>query len=136
MRTGFAATRALGLVGLLAVAGPAAAAPGETARGEQLFQRDCASCHQIGPGAISLSTGPTLNGIIGMPAGDEPGFTYSTAAHRSAVIWSAKTFDAFIADPQAMIPGTTMTYAGMPETADRRALFAYVSRFDAHGVPR
>lgn len=139
MRTGFAASRALcapGLVLAWALASPLAAAPSERALGKQLYDRDCASCHQIGPGALSLSQGPALNGIIGMPAADEPGFSYSDANQKCGVIWSSKTFDAFIANPQGAMPGTTMAYAGLKLKADREALFAYISAFDAHGLTR
>ncbi|WP_158811128.1 cytochrome c family protein [Beijerinckia sp. L45] len=139
MRTAFALRRlkvaVLVLLGI-AAAGPAAAAPSERAQGKLLFDRDCASCHQIGPGAMSLGNGPSLNGIIGMPAADEPGFSYSDANQRCGVIWSSKTFDAFIANPQGAMHGTSMAYAGLKLQADREALFAYVSGFDAHGATR
>ena len=139
MRTGFAAGRAayaLGLIMAWVSASPLAAAPSERALGKQLFDRDCASCHQIGPGAMSLSNGPALNGIIGMPAADEPGFSYSDANQRCGVVWSSKTFDAFIANPQAAMPGTAMAYGGLKLKTDREALFAYISAFDVHGVSR
>lgn len=138
MRTSIAASlRRLAVALFLAIsAHPGLAAPSQRAQGKVLFDRDCANCHQIGPGAVSLSNGPTLNGIIGMPAADEPGFSYSDANQKCGIIWSSKAFDAFIANPQAAMPSTTMAYAGLKTQADREALFAYVSAFDAHGAAR
>ena len=137
MRTAFVARESpLALALLLVTLGAASAAPRVQAQGKQVFNRDCASCHQIGPGAMSLSNGPALNGIIGMPAADEPGFSYSDANQKCGVIWSSTTFDAFIADPAAAMPGTTMVYAGLKQKADRDALYAYVNGFDTQGAAR
>ena len=138
MPTAFAASRSnLALLPLLVVlVSPAGAAPEPRAQGKRIFERDCAACHEIGPGAASLSNGPELNGIIGMPAGDEPGFGYSDSNRKSGVIWSAKTFDAFIANPKAVMPGTSMAYPGLKGAGDRKALLAYISAFDAHGATR
>jgi cytochrome c len=139
MRTTFAARRSTLALLLLLIAGmlsSAIAAPSQRARGKRLYDRECAGCHEIGPGAISLSGGPKLNGIIGMPAGDEPGFSYSDANRKSGVIWSAKSFDAFLANPKATMPETSMIYPGLKSKADRDALYAYVSMFDAHGAMR
>ena len=111
------------------------AAPSERAEGKLLFDRDCAGCHQIGPGAVSVSTGPALNGIVGMPAAAEPGFSYSDANRKCGVIWTATSFDAFIADPQADMPGTTMAFPGLKGAADRKALFAYISQFAETPAP-
>lgn len=114
----------------------AQAEPSKTASGKRLYDRNCSPCHQIGPGAMSLSKGPALNDIIGMPAADEPGFSYSDPMKKSAIIWTKETFEAFIADPQAVIPKNLMAYPGMPSAADRDALFAYVNSFGPNGMPR
>jgi cytochrome c len=36
------------------------------------------------------------------------------------LVWDEATLDAYLADPQAVVPGTTMPFPGEPD-ADRRA---------------
>lgn len=112
---------------------PASAAPDALAQGKPLFDRLCGSCHQIGLGAAN-GVGPALNGLAGRPAGLSRGYEYSTAMLRSAVIWTAKSFDAYVTDPEADMPGTHMGGPNVARADERAALFAYVSRFDSHGA--
>jgi cytochrome c len=43
-------------------------------------------------------------------------------------VWNAKTLDAFIADPQQIIPGNRMPYSGLPDAKERADLIAYLVR--------
>ena len=36
---------------------------------------------------------------------------------RSGITWTAKTLDEFIADPQKVVVGNRMPYAGLPDPA-------------------
>jgi len=47
---------------------------------------------------------------------------------RSKIVWDEKTLDRFLADPLKTIPGTTMTYAGVPEARERADLVAYLRK--------
>ena len=47
---------------------------------------------------------------------------------RSGITWTAKTLDEFIADPQKMVPGNRMPYAGMPDARERADLIAYLQK--------
>ena len=38
----------------------------------------------------------------------------------------AEAIDAFLADPQTVVPDNRMPYAGMPDAADRADLIAYL----------
>jgi cytochrome c len=107
---------------VLAMAGPARA-DGDPARGEKRFE-ECAACHKIEPGANAV--GPTLYGVIGRKAGELSDFRYSPALKRSGIIWAAETLDAFLTDPQAIVPANRMPYAGMPDASDRADLVAYL----------
>ncbi len=49
-------------------------AAGDAVKGEKVFKR-CKACHQIGVDAKN-KVGPTLNGVIGRPAGVVVGFKY------------------------------------------------------------
>ena len=111
----------------------AGAVPSRLALGKPLFDQACGRCHQVGIGAGN-GIGPQLNGIIGAPAGIVPGYEYSTADTRSAVVWTRQAFDAFIENPQAAMPGTRMKGPGIASKAERDAIFAYVAGFKADGT--
>jgi len=111
-------------------AAPAAYTAEEIAAGEKLF-RACAACHKVGDGAKN-GTGPALNGVYGHPAGQVEGFRYSNplvAMAEGGLVWTYESLDAFLADPRGYMKGTRMSYAGMREEADRRAVIAYLSEF-------
>lgn len=122
------ALRAAPLFGtlLLAALQPVAHAADSTAlvaRGRQLFQA-CAACHSTQPGGAGL--GPSLAGIVGRPAASVPGFTYSHAMKNAHLTWTQQKLLQYLADPQAVVPGNRMPYAGMPDANDRAALAAYL----------
>jgi cytochrome c len=103
----------------------AARADGDAARGEAKFQ-DCAACHKLEAGANNL--GPSLHGIFERKAGELADFRYSPAIKRSGISWTPETLDKFITDPQAMVPGNRMPYAGMAGASDRADLIAYLRK--------
>jgi cytochrome c len=103
----------------------AARADGDAARGEVKFQ-DCAACHKLEAGANNV--GPSLHGIFERKAGELADFRYSPAIKRSGIAWTPETLDTFIADPQAMVPGNRMPYAGMASAGDRADLIAYLQK--------
>jgi cytochrome c len=41
-------------------------------------------------------------------------------------VWNEKTLDRFLTKPLAMVPGSSMTYDGVPEARDRGDLIAYL----------
>lgn len=108
---------------LAAAALTANAAPGAQPNGAQLFGQ-CAACHST-DGTNGL--GPTLKGILGRESASVPGFAFSGAMKRAHLHWSADQLDAYIANPQAVVPGNAMPYAGMPDSAQRAALIAYLA---------
>jgi cytochrome c len=44
------------------------------------------------------------------------------------VVWNEPTLDAWIADPQAVIPGNRMTYDGLADAQARADLIAYLAQ--------
>jgi cytochrome c len=103
----------------------AARADGDAARGEVKFQ-DCAACHKLEAGANNL--GPSLHGVFERKAGELADFRYSPAIKRSGITWTPETLDKFITDPQAVVPGNRMPYAGMAGASDRADLIAYLQK--------
>ena len=41
-------------------------------------------------------------------------------------VWDAAHLDAWLTDPNAVVPGTAMAFAGIPEADDRQALIRYL----------
>jgi cytochrome c len=87
----------------------------------------CAHCHQIGVGAL-MTTGPSLQGLIGRRAGQLAGYPFSDAMRDSSIVWDPATLDRFIASPQSIVPGTRMIYAGMDDPEQRKALIDFIAK--------
>jgi cytochrome c len=111
------------LAAAFALSAGAAAAAGDAQRGEQLYAR-CAACHALAYDRV----GPRHCGLLGRRAGSVSGFEYSSAMKSSGIVWNAKTLDRFIADPPKVVPGTTMTYAGIKNPGERADLVAYLAK--------
>ncbi len=92
--------------------------------GKLLFLR-CASCHDISA-APSLKIGPNLKGVYGRPSGSLPGYHYSAAMQQAHLVWDAPTLDRWLTNPNALVPGTAMAFAGLPSEQDRQAVIAYL----------
>ncbi len=103
----------------------------DVAAGESSFKK-CMPCHKIGPGAEN-SVGPELNGIDGRKSGSAPGYSYSQANVNSGITWNKETFDQYIKDPRAKIPGTKMFFPGIKNETEIANLWAYLSQFTADG---
>jgi cytochrome c len=41
--------------------------------------------------------------------------------------WDEATLDAYLTDPKAMVPGTKMSFAGLPKPEDRANVIAYLA---------
>lgn len=85
----------------------------------------CRSCHTIAQGSMNM-VGPNLHGVIGRRIGSLPNFNYSPPARAQNFSWDAEHLDQWIANPQAMIPGTRMGFAGVRDATQRRDLIAYI----------
>lgn len=105
-----------------------AASAAEPLPGEKLFLKHCASCHSFGCNQAA----PKLEGIFGRRAGSVIDYkNYSSAMRNSDVVWSEKTIDAFIYDPNEVVPGTPMAAVVFVEKAeDRQEIISYLRRQD------
>ena len=119
-----------GLVAVLGTGGGTAYADDAANRGEGVF-KPCGLCHMVGEGARH-KVGPILNGIIGAPAASRSGFNYSRAlsrAGRNGLVWSEENLDAYLANPRSFLTGGRMSFAGLPDAADRAAVIDYLRSF-------
>ena len=113
---------ALGLFALM-VPG-AASAQGDPVKGKTVFAR-CMACHQTVAGRNAL--GPTMAGVVGRKAGAVPRFNYSPAMKASGLIWTPSNLNAFLLKPTTTVKGTRMIFVGLPNSADRANLIAYLA---------
>lgn len=99
-------------------------APGDAGKGMAVYEK-CAACHSLDN---TVSAGPSLSGLFGRRAGTRDDYRYSPAMARSGVVWNETTLGAFVEDPQALIRGNRMSFAGISGKADRDDLIAYLRR--------
>ncbi|HZQ13272.1 MAG TPA: cytochrome c family protein [Pseudolabrys sp.] len=125
------ATLAIAILALAAAPAAQAAGSGDPAAGEQVFKQ-CLPCHSIGPGAKN-KVGPVLNGIDGRHSGSVEGFSYSAANKNSGITWNEETFEDYIKDPRAKIPGTKMIFPGIKDEKQAENLWAYLKQFGPDG---
>jgi cytochrome c len=93
-------------------------------KGKAVFEQ-CAACHSLdGSGDYD---GPTLKDVIGRKAGSLEDYRYSAAMKRSDMVWDASTLDKYVADPQALIPGNRMAFAGIADKGERDDLIAFLT---------
>ena len=96
--------------------------------GATLFKQQCATCHTIDP-TETVRQGPALSKIIGRQAGKADGFRYSPGLAKADFVWDEARLDAWLTNPQAVIPGAIMAYRqAKPET--RAAIIAYLKEFN------
>ena len=110
---------------LASTAGIAHAQQGDAKRGQKVFEV-CSACHAAS-GATN-EVGPSLRGVFGRKAGTLDDFRYSPAMKRSGITWTAQSLEAFIAEPQKVVPANRMPYDGLPNARDRADLIAWMQQ--------
>ena len=93
-------------------------------RGEAVAKQ-CAVCHTFEKGGPNR-VGPNLWGVINRPRASVPGFNYSAAMKSKGGTWTYDELYKYLQKPSAMVPGTTMTFAGIPRADQRADLINYL----------
>ena len=128
------ATRAIGLGfcgAMLVVQAASAQLPLPDARppdGAALFKQQCATCHTTNT-SDPARQGPSLFKIVGRPAGKADGFHYSAGFAKADFVWDDTRLDAYLANPQAMVPGSIMAYR-QPKPETRAAIIAFLKELN------
>jgi nitrite reductase (NO-forming) len=119
--------------GQAAPAPTAAIAPvvGDVATGKLVF-RKCQACHSLESGKNGL--GPSLAGLIGKKASSVPNYNYSPAMKGSNLTWDVGTLDAYLSDPQKLVPGNKMPFPGLKTENERNAVIAFLASTSTPGV--
>ena len=116
--------RVVALLSLVLIPGAAVAEE----NGSALFE-PCRACHALDP-AAKVMAGPNLAGLIGRKVAGDARFDYSPVlrqAHDEGRAWTAETLERFVADPEAMFPGTWMSRVPIVTAADRQALVRFMA---------
>jgi cytochrome c len=120
---------AIGL--LLAVEAQTLAADGSPSRGQRVFGA-CAACHSLQPG--QNMTGPSLADLWSRKAGSVASFSrYSSALKSADIEWNDKTLNEGIKDPQHLVPGNEMTFAGIKDDQQRADLLSFLKEATKKG---
>jgi cytochrome c len=89
--------------------------------GKQVFSA-CAPCHAPDQNGV----GPKIGGVLNRPAGSVEGFRYSRAMKNSKIVWDEKSLDAYLAEPQKLVPGNLMPFSGIADAQKRSDLIVYL----------
>lgn len=112
---------AVSLAMLVSAAAAQSAAGADAVHGQELYESRCGGCHSLDANRV----GPAHRGVYGRKAGSAPNFGYSTAVKNATVVWEERTLDAWLSNPQALIPGQRMNFrVALPE--DRADIIAYL----------
>jgi cytochrome c len=108
-------------------------ATADVAKGEGIAKK-CATCHSF-DAAGTNKVGPGLYGVIGRVSGTHEGFAYSDQMKAHAKPWTFADLNHFLARPKEFIPGTKMTFPGLPKVQDRADLLAWLDKQSANPAP-
>lgn len=104
---------------------PKRLASADTGRGENSAKK-CAACHTFNKGEPNR-VGPNLYGVIGRAKASVGNFNYSAAMKAKGGNWTPEELDHFLQNPKAAVPGTNMTFAGIPRGSERADLITYMN---------
>jgi len=91
-------------------------------RGRAVYQEHCAGCHSVD----AHREGPAHRGVVGRRAGALKDYIYSPALQGSKLLWTRATLQAWLADPEALIPGQAMDYH-LDSAQEREDVVAYLA---------
>lgn len=114
-------TLASAALAALVLGGTVPAHAADATRGQELYESRCGGCHSLDANRV----GPAHRGVFGRKAGTAPGFSYSPAVKNSGVVWEEKTLNAWLTNPQALIPGQRMNFR-VATAEDRADIIAYL----------
>jgi len=87
--------------------------------------KKCQTCHTFNKGEPNR-VGPNLYGVVGRTKASEAGFNYSAAMKAKGGNWTIDELNKFLTSPKGYIPGTAMTFAGLPRENQRADVINYL----------
>jgi len=86
----------------------------------------CTACHSVISTDPSF-TGPNLFGVVDRRIASRSDFGYSAAMKAVHGRWTPERLDQFLANPQAVVPGTAMQFPGVPNAQDRKMIVDFLA---------
>lgn len=98
-----------------------AGASNQVATGQMLYQRKCGACHSLDKNRV----GPRHRNIYTRQVASVPGYRYSKALKELKIKWTEKNLNAWLKNPTALAPGTSMGFR-LTKESEREAIIAYL----------
>ncbi|WP_106752764.1 c-type cytochrome [Pannonibacter carbonis] len=108
-----------------------------TVAGGEKAAKKCAACHSFDKGGAN-KVGPNLWGIVDRKPASHEGFSYSAAMvafGESNPAWTLEQLYAFLQNPKAHVPGTSMGFAGLKKSEERADMIVYMNSMSDSPVP-
>lgn len=113
------------VAGLFATQATASAQDEETlAAGKRAYNK-CRACHTL-TDTDKPRPGPHLENIFGRGSASVDSFKYSQALKDANLVWDEATLDTWLQSPRKFLPGNRMTFVGIRNENERKALLAYL----------
>jgi cytochrome c len=110
----------------IAHAQAASAAKPNAERGLAIYTAKCSACHSVDEHRV----GPAHAGVVGRRAGKAKDYDYSDALANSKIVWSTSKLQAWLTDPEKLIPGQRMGYR-LSKPQERADVVAYLATLPA-----
>src|SRR5262245_60301259 len=108
-------------------------ASADAGKGENSAKK-CQACHTFNH-AESNRLGPNPCGIVGRDRPSDSGFNYSAAMKAKGGKWTVEDLNHFLTNPRGFIPGTSMTFAGLPKGSERADVITYLNTKSDNPAP-
>jgi len=97
--------------------------------------KKCASCHTFEKGGPAR-VGPNLYDVMTRGHATLAGFNYSAGMQAlKGHNWNYEELDKFLANPKAMVKGTTMSFAGLSKQSERADVILYLRSLSDNPPP-
>lgn len=102
-------------------------------KGKEISKK-CTQCHTFEEGGPA-KLGPNLWNIVGAKFAHAAGFAYSAVFKGREETWTVENLNKYIHKPKEFMPGTKMTFVGLPKDQDRADLIAYLNTLSKNPQP-
>ena len=114
--------------------------PIENPAGERVGRAWCAGRQAVRrlpqlPGGSRPQGRPDLYDVVGRKIASVPGFNYSAALKTKNGNWTFDALNKWLTDPRTDVPGTAMTFAGLPNEKQRADVIAYLDTLSKNPQP-